>query len=455
MESAAQRRLRAISGHLIASSDPDKTSNLSINTTVGEFVLAQGYSVVFPEKLQTGKWNVYRSARSPLKLVSRHAVETFRNYKYLGTRIRMDGTVGEYKWMTYGEAGTSRSAVGSGLIYHGIPRGACIGLYFINRPEWIILDHACSAYSYISVPLYDTLGIGTSAGPDAVQYIVNHASVEVIFCVPQTLSTLKPSYIFVLQLLIFLSQMSSVRLIVVVGGIDEKMPSISSATSVKIITYSKLISEVTKEMWDYLQRIYHQDNIARRFQIELEISNFNQGLSKEISEVVNVAYAAQGKNRGKGQMQCYSCKEFGHIARNCDPTTISSTSTIAGTNQPITTPEMVQQMIITAFSTLGLHGQGKIISSPWFVDFGASNHMTGSPDWLHNLQKYTCKQNIQIANGSNLLITAIGDIGLSFWHVFVSPRLSTSLISAGQLVDNNRDVNFFRRGCLVQDGQGR
>ncbi|XP_042426486.1 long chain acyl-CoA synthetase 6, peroxisomal-like [Zingiber officinale] len=242
MESAAQRRLRAISGHLIASSDPDKTSNLSINTTVGEFVLAQGYSVVLPEKLQTGKWNVYRSARSPLQLVSRfaehpdiatlhdnfeHAVETFRNYKYLGTRIRMDGTVGEYKWMTYGEAGTSRSAVGSGLIYHGIPRGACIGLYFINRPEWIILDHACSAYSYISVPLYDTLG------PDAVQYIVNHASVEVIFCVPQTLSTL----------LIFLSQMSSVRLIVVVGGIDEKMPSISSATSVKIITYSKLISE--------------------------------------------------------------------------------------------------------------------------------------------------------------------------------------------------------------------
>ncbi|KAG6481042.1 hypothetical protein ZIOFF_057634 [Zingiber officinale] len=41
------------------------------------------------------------------------------------------------------------------------------------------------------------------------------------------------------------------------------------------------------------------------------------GSTKEISEVVNVAYAAQGKNRGKGQMQCYSCKEFGYIARNC------------------------------------------------------------------------------------------------------------------------------------------
>ena len=41
------------------------------------------------------------------------------------------------------------------------------------------------------------------------------------------------------------------------------------------------------------------------------------GSFKETSEVVNVAYVDQGKNRGNGQMQCYSCKEFEHIARNC------------------------------------------------------------------------------------------------------------------------------------------
>jgi len=32
-----------------------------------------------------------------------------------------------------------------------------------------------------------------------------------------------------------------------------------------------------REMWDYLKRIYHQDNTARRFQLELKISNFSQG----------------------------------------------------------------------------------------------------------------------------------------------------------------------------------
>lgn len=28
----------------------------------------------------------------------------------------------------------------------------------INRVEWVISELACAAYSYVSVPLYDTLG---------------------------------------------------------------------------------------------------------------------------------------------------------------------------------------------------------------------------------------------------------------------------------------------------------
>ncbi|RLM69582.1 long chain acyl-CoA synthetase 6, peroxisomal-like isoform X1 [Panicum miliaceum] len=211
---ASQRRVRAVSAHLQPPPAPAAGRGLAANPTAGEYAHAQGYSVVLPEKLQTGKWNVYR-----------YAVETFRDCRYLGTRIRADGTIGDYKWMTYGEASTSRTAVGSGLIYHGLPEGARVGLYFINRPEWIIVDHACASYSYVSVPLYDTLG------PDAVQFIVNHATVEVIFCVPQTLSIL----------LSFIAQMPCVRLIVVVGGDDAKMPSAPVTTGVEIITYSRLL----------------------------------------------------------------------------------------------------------------------------------------------------------------------------------------------------------------------
>ncbi|KAL4024914.1 hypothetical protein IC575_013287 [Cucumis melo] len=238
---AARRRIQAIQDHLVPAGE-FSSSQLRLNATAGEFFSGDGYSVVLPEKLQTGKWNVYRSARSPLKLVDRfpdhpeigtlhdnftRSADVYRDYKYLGTRIRCDGTVGEYKWMTYGEASTARTALGSGLVNHGIPKGSCIGLYFINRPEWLVVDHACSAYSYISVPLYDTLG------PDAVKYIVNHALVQVIFCVPQTLNSL----------LSFLSEIPTVRLIVVVGGQDDQIPSLPSSTGVQVLTYASLLSQ--------------------------------------------------------------------------------------------------------------------------------------------------------------------------------------------------------------------
>jgi long-chain acyl-CoA synthetase len=113
------------------------------------------------------------------------------------------------------------------LFFFNLNQGACIGLYFINRPEWIIVDHACAAYSFVSVPLYDTLG------PDAVQFIVNHATVEAIFCVPQTLSTL----------LSFITQMPCVRLIVVIGGDNANMPSTPTSTGVEIIIYSRLLNQ--------------------------------------------------------------------------------------------------------------------------------------------------------------------------------------------------------------------
>lgn len=241
MESVDQRRLKVIQGHLAAASD-DSRYPLQRNETTGEFFQSQTYSVVLPEKLHTGKWNVYRSARSPLKLVKRfplhpeigtlhdnfvHAVDSFPDYKYLGTRVRVDGSVGEYKWMTYGEVSTARSAIGSALQSYGLSKGSRVGLYFINRPEWIIVDHACSAYSFASIPLYDTLG------PDAVKYIVNHADIRAIFCVPTTLNAL----------LSFLSEIPSVRLIVVVGGMDENLPSLPATAGIKLMSYSKLLNQ--------------------------------------------------------------------------------------------------------------------------------------------------------------------------------------------------------------------
>jgi hypothetical protein len=35
--------------------------------------------------------------------------------------------------------------------------------------------------------------------------------------------------------------------------------------------------KTVKTMWEYLLKVYHQDNSTRRFQLEYEIANFTQG----------------------------------------------------------------------------------------------------------------------------------------------------------------------------------
>jgi methylmalonyl-CoA mutase cobalamin-binding subunit len=107
-------------------------------------------------------------------------------------------------------------------------------------------------------------------------------------------------------------------------------------------------------------------------------------------------------------------------------------------------------MIITALSALGLQGNTSN-SQLWLVDSAASNHMTNSSSMLKNVREYHGSSQIQVANGGHIPITKIRDIDPTFTNIFVSPELSTSLISVGQLVDDNCDVHFSRNGCLVQD----
>jgi hypothetical protein len=191
---------------------------------------------------------------------------------------------------------------------------------------------------------------------------------------------------------------------------------------------------------------------------------------------------AQGRSKGGRDMsnvQCYSCKGFRHIATTCTkkfcnyckktghiikdcsiwPSKKSETAynvSIGSSNAPSLgqssiTPEMIQQMIVSALSALGLSGNQNSIPKPWYFDSAASNHMTNTALPLNNVQKYKGNLHIHTADGNSLSITVVGDISALLNTVFVSPMLSTNLISVGQLVDNNCDVHFSKSGSFVQD----
>ena len=82
------------------------------------------------------------------------------------------------------QAGDIRTSLGSGLLQLGITPKSMLGLYSVNCKEWVLLDAAAHAYSMVSVPLYDTLG------PDAVEFISNHAELAAVGCSAAVLPTL-------------------------------------------------------------------------------------------------------------------------------------------------------------------------------------------------------------------------------------------------------------------------
>lgn len=76
--------------------------------------------------------------------------------------------------------------------------------------------------------------------------------------------------------------------------------------------------------------------------------------------------------------------------------------------------------------------------------------MTSCFDSLSNIRTYKGSSYIQIANVSQLHIHVVRDINSSIKDVLVSPALSINLISVGQLVDNDRDLQFSRDGILCR-----
>lgn len=108
------------------------------------------------------------------------------NQPCLGTRkVDSNGKPGAYEWQTYEEVQKKRDQLGSGIKLLCEPeKGDAIGIYSLNRPEWIVSDLACTAFSWASVSLYDTLGA------DAVQYIINHAEIKVAICASKQLQRL-------------------------------------------------------------------------------------------------------------------------------------------------------------------------------------------------------------------------------------------------------------------------
>jgi hypothetical protein len=85
-----------------------------------------------------------------------HSVEKYGEFECLGHRRNGDG---EYVWKSYNTVNTLATNFGSGLIsLTNLKRQGLVGIFSNNCEEWVICEKGCNAYSFVTVPLYQTLG---------------------------------------------------------------------------------------------------------------------------------------------------------------------------------------------------------------------------------------------------------------------------------------------------------
>ena len=112
----------------------------------------------------------------------RHYYTNFGNNKHLGTCLwRNENSRGDYTWQIFSTISQHVTNIGSGMLEIGLKKGSRIGICSANRSEWVLADYETHCQEMATIPLHDTLS------KNAIEYIVNHASVKCIYCSKETL----------------------------------------------------------------------------------------------------------------------------------------------------------------------------------------------------------------------------------------------------------------------------
>ena len=112
----------------------------------------------------------------------------YSDFPCLGTRaVLPNGELGAYEFKSFGQVLQLVNKLAD-AIASMVPRNSeglgIVGIYSVNREEWVVTDLACALQSYTTVPLYDTLGL------DNIEFIINQTEMTCVSASVKQIPTL-------------------------------------------------------------------------------------------------------------------------------------------------------------------------------------------------------------------------------------------------------------------------
>ena len=145
------------------------------------------------------------------------------NAPFLGRRPIVAGVPGAYVWETYAQVLARVSRVAHAINFLGL-KNANVGLFSINRPEWVIAEHACYMFGNVTVPLYDTLG------HEAIEYIVHSTKTALVFATADKAA----------KLVEIAKKIPSLKTIVLMDQGTTELLSKSATAGVRMVLFSEM-----------------------------------------------------------------------------------------------------------------------------------------------------------------------------------------------------------------------
>ncbi|GBP67410.1 Retrovirus-related Pol polyprotein from transposon TNT 1-94 [Eumeta japonica] len=180
-------------------------------------------------------------------------------------------------------------------------------------------------------------------------------------------------------------------------------------------------------------------------QIERNERNHKPSNSNKDGETSYVRNVNVVNNNKRKIIKCYRCKQVGHYKNQC---TQEQNTKVKNTN---------------AFSAVFL--SGNFSKNDWYLDSGASIHMTNEVNNVRNRSNETSIKEIIAANRCAMpvlysesvdivTITPRNKYQVTINDVLCVPNLATNLISVSKLIQNGNSVNFTKNGGYIYNKKG-